>query len=213
MIGDKIVVKKYHTRAAEGVVERLRDKILSLGRPAVITVAGESGSGKSEIGSEIARILKEKDSLEGYLFHQDDYFIRPPKSNDEARQEDISNVGMHEVKLDLLDSHIAAVKNKDRGVIKKPLIDYNNNLVLEEAADLSDVDIAVAEGTYTTSLKEADFRVFIDRTYKDTLQHRKERARDELNEYTEKILIIEHKIISEHKKLADIVISSAYEVI
>ena len=199
MLGDKIVVKEYHTRAAEGVYERIADRVSEAGRPVAITVAGESGSGKSEIASEIARLFEENKGMKTVIFAQDDYFVLPPKSNSSARTKDIKNVGMHEVRLDLLDEHIE---------MAKALVDYDNDMILEEDLPVTDVDIVFAEGTYTTNLKNADIRVFIDRTYHDTLAHRKERARDTLDKFTESVLEIEHGIISLQKKKADACIFS-----
>jgi len=213
MLGDRIVVKPHHTKAAEGVYEKVCGKVTGSEGSLAMTVAGESGSGKSEIASEIARLFSQRESLKCVIFHQDDYFIRPPKTNDKARLDDIGNVGTHEVLLDLMNEHILLAKDPGTGTVVKPLIDYDNDRVLEEETDVSGVNLVIAEGTYTTSLKDADIRVFIDRTYHDTLEHRKERGRDELNEYTEKILVIEHEIISSHKKEADIVIGRDYRVV
>ncbi len=210
MIGDKLVIKPHHTRAAEGVYFKIRDKILNAKERIAITVSGESGSGKSEVAAEIARVFLEKNGFQSIILHQDDYFIYPPKTNDEVRREDIKNVGMHEVKLVRLDNDISSCKVKDE--ITKPLIDYDKNTVFEENIELNDVKIIIAEGTYTTTLKKADIHIFIDRTYHDTLQHRKERARDKIDNYTEKILKIEHEIISNHKKLADVVIDKNYKI-
>jgi hypothetical protein len=51
----------------------------------VITVAGESGAGKSELASEIARLITEEGFNTGVL-QQDDYFVFPPKTNHEMRR-------------------------------------------------------------------------------------------------------------------------------
>lgn len=210
MIGDKIIVQPEHTRAAEGVYLKIKEK---KGQATFgVTVAGESGSGKSEVASEIARLFKERDGIKSIILHQDDYFIYPPKTNDEVRRKDIKNVGMHEVKLDLMDEDLKSIKDSDCVTLKKPLIDYDNNVVLEETIDVRNIMMIIAEGTYTTFLKNADFRVFIDRTYIDTLEHRKERARDKIDDYTNRILKIEHSIISGHKKDADIIINKDYSV-
>lgn len=206
MIGDEIVVKEHHTKAARKVYERIKDKISNAEGRIAVTVAGESGSGKSETASEIARIIHEEQSVDYRIFHQDDYFVYPPHTNAQKRKEDISNVGTHEVKLDLLDKHLAEAKKPDTKKLEKPLIDFNKDEILSEEFDLEGVKLLVAEGTYTTALENADVRVFIDKTYKDTLEHRKERARDELDEFTDKILTIEHDIISKQKEKADIII-------
>jgi hypothetical protein len=41
---------------------------------------------------------------------------------------------------------------------------------------------------------------------------RQERAREAQDEYLEKILLIEHKIISLHKSKADIIVTCGYDV-
>ncbi len=213
MLGDKIVVKQHHRQAAEDIYQILHKEIEKRKDRVSITVAGESGSGKSEIATEIGRLLKEKDDLKCALFHQDDYFIRPPGTNTEYRKKGLDNVGMHEVRLDLMDEHLKIAKNppadSDR-VLEKPLIDYDADKILSEKIDLSGLDVIICEGTYTTSLKNADYRVFIDRTYRETKKHRQERARDKLDSYADKILEKEHKIISAHKKDAYIIVSGEY---
>src|SRR6056297_3388527 len=108
MIGDEIVVKPHHTRAAENVYNKIKDMVLNpennnKNNIITITVAGESGSGKSETATEIARLFKENHNLPHIVFHQDDYFVHPPKTNDQRRKENIHKIeeaiGTHEVKL------------------------------------------------------------------------------------------------------------------
>lgn len=213
MIGDKILVKPHHTKAAEGVYELIKKKVLQKDNTAAITVAGESGSGKSEIAYEIARFFSEKNSLRCIVLAQDDYFMLPPKSNDANRRADIRSVGMQEVRIELLNEHLLKVKSGSGGVLKKPLIDYGNNKVLYEDINIDNIDIVIAEGTYTTVLKAADIRVFIDRDFNDTLKHRRERARDTIDNFIEEVLKIEHSIISLQKDSADIIINNEYSVI
>ena len=61
-------------------------------------------------------------------------------------------------------------------------------------------------------LKNIHQHIFIDRIYIDTRDSRKQRAREEQNEFLEKILEIEHKIISSHKPMADLIVMSEYGV-
>ena len=76
MLGDKIVVKPHHTKAVQGVYEKIKEKVVSSsGGRIAITVAGESGCGKSEIAIELSRIFLEKNNLKGVIFHQDDYLF------------------------------------------------------------------------------------------------------------------------------------------
>jgi uridine kinase len=55
--------------------------------------------------------------------------------------------------------------------------------------------------------------VFIDLNYLETLQSRLERAREAQDDLLEKVLEIEHRIISAHKSRADYLIDKQYQVV
>lgn len=212
MQGDRIVIEPHHRRAAGGVDECLAERGLPGTDRYVITVAGESGSGKSETASALAETLAER-GVDSVIFQQDDYFVYPPKSNDRARREDIDWVGPGEVRLDLLDKHLRGFKRGDASV-RKPLVRYEEDRVDEETLDFDGSVVAIAEGTYTTLLQAADLRVFIDRTWEQTRAHREKRSRhaSELDPFIDRVLRIEHDIISAHKARADLVVDADYRV-
>jgi uridine kinase len=205
MIGDKLVIEKHHTDRATEIYGLLADRI---GDRFVITVAGESGSGKSELASEIARLLTEG-GLEAGILQQDDYFVFPPQTNHEMRRRNLEQVGIYEVKLDFLDSNLRSFKRAE-SPIYKPLVIYDQDRITAEELDTSGLKILVAEGTYTSLLQFVDFRVFIDRDYHQTLEARKRRARDKWEPFIQDVLEREHQIISQHKALADVVISADF---
>lgn len=210
MRGDVIIVEEHHRHAAEQIVAAVEKEIRERDRITTITVAGESGSGKSETG----KALKEAFGRAGIgaeVLQQDDYFVLPPKSNDRRRREDISWVGTQEVQLDLLDAHLRAARSGEES-ITKPLVVYEEDRVTEEELSLSSLEVLIAEGTYTTLLEEADHRVFIDRDYRDTLESRRRRAREKIEPFIERVLEIEHGIIAPSKSRADIVINNDYSV-
>ncbi len=212
MRGDTIIVEKHHRKAAAEITPAIVPKIEAATGRYTVTVAGESGSGKSETATAIAEALAEQ-GINSIIFQQDDYFVYPPKTNDRTRRQDIAWVGPQEVKLDLLDEHLAAFLDGAES-IEKPLVIYEDDCVESETVDTSDARVAIAEGTYTTLLEKVDTRVFIDRDYEDTLAHRLKRNRDasELDTFTGNVLKIEHDIISSHKPRADIIINRDYSV-
>lgn len=208
MKGDILIIDDNHRKAAAEVVDLILDDIQASPRKFVITVAGESGAGKSEIAASIAEKLDSK-GISSFVFGQDDYFVYPPKTNAKTREKDIAWVGMQEVRLNLLDQNL---KEAVEGItpLRKPLVDFDADKIGEESVDLTDIDVLIAEGTYTTSLKNADKRVFIDRNKMDTIESRKKRAREAQDEFLDQILTIEHGIIAPQKKLADVVISKTW---
>lgn len=210
MIGDKLIIKDKHRRAAEQIVERILPALRSCPRAYIITIAGESGSGKSEAGQAIADALIRR-GFKTLVFQQDDYFVHPPKTNDRTRRKDISWVGMQEVRLDLLDKHLAQARSGAQRIVK-PLVVYEEDRIIEETVSLEGIAAVVAEGTYTTELENVDTRVFIDLTYLETLRSRLERAREAQDEFLETVLEIEHRIISAHRSRADYIIDKQYEV-
>ncbi len=214
MKGDVVVIEEHHRAAAQRIVPEIIDAVTASDRRYTISVAGESGSGKSETGAAIAEALTEH-GVDAAVLGQDDYFVLPPKSNDARRRADESWLGPHvEVRLDLLDEHLAAARAGDEEIVK-PLVDYDADSVEEETIDLRGVGAVVAEGTYTSLLKHVDTRVFIARNRLDTLEHRQKRNRgSEVGDpFIEDVLKTEHKIIAGHRNLADFVITRDYDVI
>ncbi len=211
MKGDILIIDNNHRKAANQAITILLPEIEKVKTKFVITVAGESGAGKSEIAASIAEKLKEN-GFETFIFQQDDYFVYPPKTNAKQREKDINWVGMQEVKLDLLDNELSQIKAGET-IIEKPLVDFDADKIGKETVDFSKYKVLIAEGTYTTSLKQADMRIFIDRNIHDTRESRKKRAREKQDEFLEKILMIEHEIISKHKTLADIIVTKDFDAV
>ena len=204
MIGDKLLITDYHRAGAATAMEAIRP-LLEKGKTVTVSVAGESGSGKSEIGHCIAQILIDEGEA-ALVLGQDDYFKLPPKSNHQRRQQDISWVGPGEVKLDLLDSHLAALKTRSGEPMEKPLVYFEEDRIGTETIQGGPFQLVVAEGTYTSLLENLDVRVFIDRTYHGTKKARLARGRDPDVAFLEEVLDIEHRIISKHKEHADVVL-------
>ncbi len=212
MKGDSIIIEAHHEAAAAQIVTLILPAIEQSNNRFIISVAGQSGSGKTETATAIARAL-EPFGVKSVIFHQDDYFVHPPKTNDATRRADINWVGTSEVHLDLMNEHLAAFINGAK-LIEKPLVDYENDTILSETLDTESADVALADGTYTTLLQNVNCRVFIDRDYLATRAHREKRKRDEseLDPFIDRVLKIEHEIISAHRARADIVVNKDYSV-
>lgn len=206
MQGDKLVIEEQHTARAEELLPVIQTRW----QPKyTISIAGESGCGKSELAFELARLLTVEGKATGIL-QQDDYFVFPPRTNHAMRKLNLEQVGPYEVKLDFLDSNLRSFK-RGEAEIYKPLVYYDEDRIDIEEMVVGDFDVLIAEGTYTSLLKFIDFRVFIDRDYRATLEARKRRARDTFEPFIEEVLRREHEIISKHRAFADVIIPEAYD--
>lgn len=210
MKGDKLVVREEHTKAARKIAKLLFLPNTRREGKFILTIAGESGSGKSEIALALSELLSHK-GIKSIILQQDDYFVYPPKTNAGMRRKDIRHVGLQEVRLDLLDENLVSIMGGSV-TIDKPLVIFDEDRITQETVSLDGVGVVIVEGTYTTVLKHAHQRVFIDRTFLDTKEIRKKRAREEQDRFLEEILQIEHRIISSHLPQATIIVTRDYDV-
>jgi len=214
MKGDVLVLEPHHIAAGEKIAAALIEKMVGINRRLIVTVSGESGSGKSETAHAICNALAGA-GLHSVVLGQDDYFVLPPRSNDRKRRQDEDWLGPHlEVRMDLLNQHIKAAL-EGAGEIVKPLVDYAADSIGEERVSLEGAKVLIIEGTYTALLHAVDCRIFINRNRLDTMEHRRKRNRgSEVGDhFIENVLKVEHKIIAGHRYLADILITKEYDVI
>lgn len=210
MRGDKLVIEPHHRAAAATLGARLERRLTDRTAPLIVSIGGESGSGKSELAEALASEFRDR-GVPSLVIQQDDYFVYPPKTNDRKRREDIGWVGPQEVRLDLLDRNLRELMNGAESIVK-PLVFYDEDRIGEEELTATGVRVVIVEGTYSSLLNNVDLRVFIDRTFRETRSPRIGRAREDQDEFLDRVLRIEHEIISSHKDRADILITSDYSV-
>jgi uridine kinase len=214
MKGDVLVIEAHHRRAAAQIAADLVDAIHAKGGRFLVTVAGESGSGKSETAAALAEQLL-RVGVASLVLGQDDYFVLPPKSNDARRRTDPDWLGPHvEVRFDLLQANVDAAL-AGASEIEKPAIDYDGNSAAMEAVSLEGVTVMIVEGTYVSLLRHVDCRIFIARNRLETLEHRHKRNRgnEAADPFIEGVLDVEHKIIAGHRALADFVLTRDFDVV
>lgn len=211
MIGEDVNLKAEYLSTASELIEQMEMQINS--KPKfVIVICGESGSGKTVTAHCLTHLLKLK-GLKAVLFHMDDYFHLPPKSNHENRLKGLENVGYQEVDLNLLNHQAFQFKNGEKS-IQKPLVDYQMNTIASEDISFEDVDILIIEGTYTFQITNADFKIFMSRNYIQTEEKRRLRNRgEEMNDpFNNLVLAKEHELIAPFCKDVDAIIDFNYQV-
>jgi uridine kinase len=214
MRGDVLVIEAHHRRAAAQIAADLAAAIDAKCGRFLITVAGESGSGKSETAAALAEALHGV-GVATVVLGQDDYFVLPPKSNDARRRSDPEWLGPHvELRFELLQANVDA-SLAGASAIEKPVIDYDGNSAAMEVISLEGVKVVIVEGTYVSLLRHVDRRIFIARSRLETLEHRRRRNRgsEAADPFIEEVLEVEHKIIAGHRALADFVLTRDFDVI
>ena len=210
MIGDKLTYYSSYKDITNFVISELRDNLINNNR-ICISVGGESGCGKTSLAYALQKDIEKNTGLRGFLFHLDDYFKLPPTDNHNNRLENIKNVGVNEVKTDMLDTHILDFK---KGIfVIKPLVIYEENIIITEPVNSGEFDFCVVEGTYVSTLAHPDYKIFIETTYLDTRKSRIKRGRDPINDFNEQILEIEHRIIKPHYKFANVIIDKDLNIL
>lgn len=211
MKDDILIIGEQHWKAARGVADYILTGIRAKTGKFLLTIAGESGAGKSEIAYALANLLDNID-IAVYIIQQDDYFRLPPITNAKKRQEDIRWVGTGEVRRNLMNQNIRDILY-GRFEIEKPLVIFSEDLITTEKIDLTPYQVILFEGTYTSLLENIDCRVFIDRNFIDTREDRLKRNREKQDDFLEQVLQIEHEIIAGHKVMADLIVLKNFDVI
>ena len=206
MLGDNTAIKPQYLLTAKALRPHL-----NIGSERVsVAIGGESGCGKTVTALALARVLAEE-GINAVILHQDDYFNRPPRTNHNHRLLDMGSIGSQEVNLNLLQEHINQFLTGEN-TLQKPLVDYENNVILTENIDLQHAQIILIEGTYSMLLSNIDTKIFIKRNYHDTYTARIARGRDIANDFVEQVLEIEHQLIAPLFAHADILIERDYGV-
>lgn len=208
MLGDIINIRSEYFHTAKSIVEILIQQPF-WNNKFVIGLSGESGSGKSVTAVCLQQELAASNK-KALILHLDDYFKLPPQTNHENRLKTLENVGPHEVRLSLLQSHIDAFQSGSLEILK-PQVNYKLNQILAETVVLNGYDCMIVEGTYSLLLENFNFRIFMDRTYLETKQQRVDRGRDENSAFIEEVLSKEHLLIRPLKKLAHLVVNKTYQ--
>jgi uridine kinase len=188
----------------------LRTKNLLSQQKLIIGIAGESGSGKSVTALCLVNYLEKK----GYIpcaLNMDDYFNLPANDNHLNRLKDIdANVGPQEVNLRLLDQHLIAFRNDEN--IEGPSSDFGANRLITKELNFKGKQILIVEGTYVFGLENLDLGIFLQINFKQSLINRLKRGREQFDAFVEKVLEIEHKIISKYALKADLIIDEEYNL-
>ncbi len=208
LINESLILKEEYFELSAGLADDLAKQALLDKNKLVIGVCGESGSGKS-VTAKCLQIELEKRNISSVILHQDSYYKLPPKENHEKRKSDLSWVGSNELQMELLQSHIEQFKAEQEKIIV-PVVDYEKNIFKEHQTIIKNKTVLIVEGVYAFLLEQLDYKIFMERTYQETLVKRKSRTREVYDPFVEKVLDIEQSIIQPLQDLADVVVTKDY---
>ena len=210
MINENIKLKRQYFDLSMELIEGFEKSNLLSNDKLVIGICGESGSGKSVTAKCLQVQLAEKD-IHAVILHLDSYFLLPPQENHAKRKLDLEWVGLSEVNLSLLQSHIEKFKSKEK-LLTVPVVDYEENAFLQHELYIQDKSVLIVEGVYSFFLEQLDYKIFMARTYQETLEKRRSRTREVYDPFVERVLAIEHQLISPCQRLANTVITKDYTI-
>lgn len=213
MIGDVLMIKEIHKEAARAIKKRIVVDLQKKDRRYryIVGIAGESGSGKSELAHTLGKFLKE-DRIRVKVLHTDDYYkIQPLLRPEWRRTKGFDKIGINEYDWIKIKKTIRDFKEGQECVM--PCIDIIPEQVDKLITDFAKVDLLVVDGLYAIKADGLDLRVFIDLTYQETKIAQIERLKEDYNEERLDVLEREHQNVITLKPLADLIVNKTYEVV
>lgn len=208
MLGDVLLITDNHKKAAKQLISHL-DQLS--GNKIVLAIGGESGSGKTEIAHEVARILKSRNTP-AKVMHIDNYYLTSPTERTSWRKEHgLESIGFTEYDWKGINRNINEFR-EDAEQVTMPCIDLLTDQEDLLSTSFKGLKYLVIEGLYAIQA-EADLKVLIDLTYHETKKAQFERGKEEPNEYRWQVLQREHEVIQSIRSRADLLVSKDYLIL
>ncbi len=208
MLGEALCVTPQHKKAAKAILEHIQ-RITE--KKIVIAVSGESGSGKSAIGHEIARLLKIQETP-AKVMHIDNYYKTSPQERTTWRQEHgVKSIGYTEYDWETINRNLAEFRADADDAIM-PCIDLLTDQEDQLRTSFKGLRYMVIEGLYAVHA-DADLRIFIELTYHETRKAQSLRGKENMDEWRLKVLEQEHQVVQSLRPEADLVITLDFDVI
>lgn len=208
MEGDKLLFRDEHFIKAEKILENIP---LLKNKKIVIAIGGESGTGKSEV----AHILREKLydlGISAFIISLDDYYFTHWNERNKIRQQKgIDSVGKKEIDWEILDNIIETFRDPDKKeCCVRRINKYTNSI--EYITFYNNVNVLIVEGLYALEV-DADYKVYLDGSYKDTKDFREKRKKEEQTSFRQLVLQKEREEVLSTKHKADLIISLKGDII
>lgn len=207
MFGELLYITQNHEKAARqllGYIEHVQVEKY------VIAIAGDSGAGKSGIAHVLSKFLKQEGDPAKVL-HIDNFYKVPPKERDQwRRSQGIESIGLSEYDWPRLNETVEDFRQDRSSTL--PFIDLRTDQVDTLITDFEGLRFLILEGLYPLAT-DADLKVFIDLSYKETISAQVLRGKETLDEFRMKVLEQEHEVVQSLKPEADLIVTKEFDVI
>ncbi|MCF8366240.1 MAG: zeta toxin family protein [Bacteroidales bacterium] len=217
MLEDVLLITEKHQNAAAKIVDLCLDddKKQPKKEKMIIAISGESGSGKSELAHEVAKLLNKNHNIVAKTLHTDNFYNTLPKKRRAWREKKGIDkvVGYNEYLWDEIKQVFKAFKKGKK--VFMPCVDLITEQVDILGTNFRKVDMLVVDGLYAIKAKQADLRFYINLTYLETkTKHTKDiRGKEVMDEGRWATLEQEHKIVTSLKPTADYLITPDFDVV
>ena len=198
MLNDILQLNKKHEFAARTVLEKV---MAERSGKYIITISGEVETGKCEVAHMLGKLLK-KEGIRVKLLHMDNYYKIPPLERTEWRKRHgLDSVGSDEYDWDVVHRTLAGFKESKLTTL--PCVDLFTGQIDQLTTNFAGIEVLIIEGLYSLKIEEANLKVFIEQTYRDTIEEQIASGKEELDEFRMQILEREHQVVQSLKPLAD----------
>jgi uridine kinase len=132
----------------------------------------------------------------------DNYYKIPPLERTEWRKRHgLESVGYDEYDWEVVSRTLAGFKENKLTTL--PCVDLFTGQIDQLTTNFAGIEVLIIEGLYSVKIEEANLKVFIEQTYRDTIEEQKMSGKEELDEFRMQILEREHQVVQSLKPLAD----------
>lgn len=196
----------------------MKEVYLMKKRPIVIGITGGSGSGKTTIAQEVARLIHDNDRI--MILTQDSYY----KDNSNLPMEDRKKINYDHPNAFDMDLLIKQLKNLlDRQPVEMPVYDFTIHNRSKNTVHLEPADIIILEGILVLSDEKLrdlmNIKVYVDtdddirfiRRLQRDIEDRGRSIDSVIHQYLATVKPMYHQFIEPTKRYADIIIPEGGE--
>jgi len=203
MIGDVVIVEPLHFVKTNIILPEIIKRFN--GKKMIITIAGMSGSNKTEISTVLQRLLWEKHRIRSKQLHLDDYYLNDYHNRNEARKQ-TDTIGREEIDWDKLNKVLKRFRSN-----KKKLYVQRVHLFLDSLeysiSPNHKIQILIIEGLFANYIQDKDFAIYLDGNPKQTYEFRKKRAKENPDDkFRQYVVQRECNCVVQSKQYSDLII-------